>query len=384
MFRTGIEILVEDRRELLAGRRVGMAVHAASLTADGQWSAARLRRDPDIDLALLLGPEHGVFGEAGAGESVPTRTHPAWGIPIHSLYGAQRRPTAEMLDAVDTLVIDFQDLGVRCYTYVSTLFHLLDAAADQGKAVIVTDRPVPLPDVFDGPMLDTAFRSFVAQVPVPLVYGMTQGETALYLDDLFDWDLDLHVVSMCNYKSNPYRQPGWPPWVPPSPGIRSWESAWCYPATVFTEAIPVLDCGRGGPLPFQVLGAPWLRGQEVAASLTGVALPGVQIHPHDFFSPAGHDAAKIVEGIRLTVTDPASFRPVTTGLTILETLQTLYGPETLWGHPDTRPAFFDQLCGTDTVRRGLQAGIPVQELEARWQADRRTFLERRAACLLYP
>jgi len=383
-FYTGIDVLVTDRRDMLAGRRIGLALHPASLLVDGQWSAERLWQDPGMDLACLLGPEHGVFGGAGAGERVPSQPHPQWGIPIHSLYGEHRRPTADIMASIDVLVIDFQDLGVRCFTYVSTLFLLLNAAAEFGVPVVVTDRPIPLPDILDGPLLDPAFESFVAQVPLPMVYGMTQGETALYLHALNDWDLELHVIPMRDYKSDPSRRPGGPPWVPPSPGIRSWESAWCYPATVFTEALPSLDCGRGGPLPFQVLGAPWFSGHEAAGALADAGLPGVRIYPHSYFMEKEKGKRQRVDGIRLAVTDPAVFQPVTTGLTILEALQELAGTEPMWDTPDARPGFFDQLCGTDSVRLALLDRVPVRELAEAWRIDRTDFVERRTSCRLYP
>ena len=176
-FLTGLDVVLAGRTEALAGR-LGLVTHPAALTVRGQWSADALRGHPDLDLRVLMGPEHGVLGHAGAGEPVPTRAHPDWGLPMYSLYGDQRRPTARMLADIDTLVIDLQDLGVRCYTYVSTLYLALEAAAQHGKRIVVLDRPVPLPDCVDGPPRDDRHVSFVAQVPVPMVLGMTPGEAA--------------------------------------------------------------------------------------------------------------------------------------------------------------------------------------------------------------
>ena len=379
-FLTGLDVLLEDQRNLIKGKRIGLLTHAAALTADGSWSAEKLWRDPNVNLVCLLGPEHGLFGQGGAGETVASTPHPRWGIPIHSLYGKSRKPTPEMLEDIDVLIIDLQDLGVRCYTFISSLCLALEAAAECGKTAIVTDRPIPLPEVIDGPVLDPAFTSFVAEVPFPLVYGMTQGESARYLLEHFQWDLDLHILEMWGYHSTPRRQPGWPPWVPPSTGIRSWESAWCYPTTVFTEALPSLDCGRTGPQPFQVLGAPWFEGREVVDALSDYELPGIKVFPHAYYIRQ----SEWVEGIRLVVTDPNAFRPVTTGLVLLEILQERYGRNHLWESPDARPDFFDQLYGTDTVRAGLQSGLPILNQADVWQQDAAAFLELRSSCLLYP
>jgi uncharacterized protein YbbC (DUF1343 family) len=380
-FGTGMDVLLEERRDVIAGKRIGLVTHQAGLIAAGEWNAARMRRDPEISLRCLLGPEHGLFGQAGAGETVAAAEHPAWGIPIYSLYGEHRKPTAAMLDDLDLIVVDLQDLGVRCYTFVSTLYLVLEAAAELSIPVVVTDRPVPLPDVVDGPMRDENFISFVAQNQLPMVYGMTQGETARYFSMTHSWDLDLQVVPMRNYGRCSYRQAGWPPWSPPSTGIRSWESAWCYPVTVCTEALPGLDCDRTGPLPFQVLGATWMQGETIAAELSSRRLPGIEVYPHFYCAARGTSERVLLEGIRFVVTEPSLFRPVSLGLMVLETLQQIYGHEILWR--DAREDFFDQLYGTDTVRRRLQSGGPMAEMAAAWREEQSGFHELRSQCKLY-
>ena len=382
-FRTGIEVLTNELKPLLVGRRVGLVTHLAALTSDGIWSAEQLRNCSDVDLRCLLGPEHGAFGHAGAGEPVPTTTHPTWDIPVFSLFGDQRKPTSEMLNDVDVIVVDLQDLGVRCYTFVSTLQLVMKAASEQNKTLVVADRPIPYPRTVDGPMLDPELRSFVAHVSVPFVYGMTQGEIALLLQAESTDSLELHIAEMSGYQRTPYRQPDWPPWVPPSTAIRSWETAWCYPATVFCEALPSLDYGRDGPLPFQTLGARWMDGRKVAEFFFDHPLPGVRIHPHPRYVPAGNGRWELVEGVRFVVTDPSTFQPVTTGLSVLEQLQRHYGVETLWEQEGTRPHFFDQLFGTDSVRLHLLENISVRELAAQWHMDSELFLEKRSGCLVY-
>ena len=217
-------------------------------------------------LAALFSAEHGWFGLAAPGERTGHETHPYWHIPVHSLYGETRRPTPEMLQGLERIVIDLQDIGVRCYTYLATLKNMLEAAAEAHLPVTVLDRPIPLGGVLDGPLRELAYSSFVAPLNVPLCHGMTPGECARYIARAESLELDLTVIKMKDW-SHHSRAP-WANFTPPSPGIRSWDSAALYPATVFTEAYPALDCDRGGPLSFRIVGAPWL---DVATTLNDLA-----------------------------------------------------------------------------------------------------------------
>ncbi len=379
-FLTGIEVLVSRHRRWLGRRRLGLLGHAAAVTTRGQASAECLRRADGARLAALFGPEHGFFGIETAGARVASSRHPEWGIPVYSLYGTARRPTPAMLRGLDAIVVDLQDLGARCYTYATTLRFLLEQAAALGKDVIVADRPVPLPRVVDGPMLDPAFESFVAGIPAPLSTGMTPGETALWLKRALSLDVNLRVARMAGYARDAARGAGWPPWIPPSPGIRAWEAGQTYLATVFAEALPALDVGRGTALAFQVVSAPWMKSRALREWLEARRLPGVSFHPHPY---RADNAAAVRDGLRLAVHDPHAFRPVETGVTILAGVQALYGPARLWRAPGTRPAFFDALCGTDAVRRALQAGEEPGRIAARWRPARRAFETARRACLLY-
>lgn len=376
-------MLVGRHRTWLKGQRLGLVSHPAALAANGDSSVDRIARCPGARLAALFGPEHGFFGGATAGESVRTHRHPHIGIPIYSLYGTRRKPTRRMLKDVDTIVFDLQDLGARMYTFVSTLRYVLEAAAELGIQVIVADRPVPLPNVVDGPMLDPAFESFVAMVPVPMVYGMTPGETALFLREHLGLDIDLKVAVMNAYDRSPRRGHGWPPWVPPSQGIRSWESAMCYTATVSGEALPALDCGRGTGLPFQVFGAPWMDGREVCGALGRARLRGVRFLPHPYVAAAGRHEGRLLDGVRMVVHDPNCFRPLRTSVTILSVLGERYGLNRLWRARGTRPRFFDALFGTDLTRRRLLGGDPPADIAAQWREKCTRFKQLRRRHLLY-
>ena len=370
-FQLGVERLCE--KPVVLGRgRVGLVAHPASVDTGDAHTALRLRAVCGKKLTTLFGPEHGFYGRGGAGEEIGDTRHAAWRIPIRSLYGDHRKPTAEMLDGLDTVVFDLQDIAVRCYTFVTTLRYVMEACAEQGKRLIVCDRPVPLPNVVDGPRPVAGLESFVAGVPMPLVYGMTPGEAARFLRQTLGLDLDLHVIPMRGYRRETDRG-AWGPWISPSPGIRYWETAWTYPITVFTEALSALDCGRGGTEPFQVLMAPFFEAAPLARALNARRLPGLRFVPYWNRHP----------GVRLQVTDPNALRPCAAALLVLEVVQKLYGYDALWTASGTRREWFDKLMGNESARNVLEAGWPVHREIARWRTEHKSFHAARARALIY-
>jgi len=380
-FQPGIETLLHGKHaRALKGRRVGLVSHLAAVDRSGATTAQRLHDAPGITLACLMGPEHGFFGIAAAGVSCRSQRHPDWQIPIYSLYGDTRKPRPEWLRKLDMLVIDLQDLGCRPYTYVSTLKLVLEAAAEAGLPVIVADRPIPLPRTVDGPMLDPRFESFVSAIDAPMVYGMTPAETARWLQQTCIPTVDLRIAPMQGYHRQITPIADAPPFMRPSPSIVSRESALCFPATVCLEGLPHIDHGRQTAMPFQLVGAPWTRGQPLADALNACHLPGIMFHPHRYQPPG---AKRAFSGIRLAVTDAGTFRPVLTGITILATLADLHGRDRVWSPRETRTEFLDKLMGTDTVRLALMDGTPPVEIAAGWNVGQRRFKKERHACLLY-
>ena len=369
----GIDSLCKKHADWLEGRRVGLVAHPASVNACGTPSAEYLRKNK-VRLTALFGAEHGYYGIGGAGEEIGPRKHPRWNIAIHSLYGDTRKPTPKMLRGIDTIVFDLQDLGARCYTYVSTLRYILEAAAENKKEVIVADRPSPLANITDGPMLDPAFASFVAMIPAPVVYGMTPGETALWLKEKLKLKLDLRVAPMENYDRKTYK-PSSRKWIPPSPAIKSWKCGLCFPITVFFEALPAVDHGRGTATPFQLFGAPWMNAKETSRALNKLDLPGLRFPPKNY---------KAMGGIKIDVTDPATFRPVAAAVAILHHLQEMYGMDRLWRAEGTRDEFFDKLMGTDSVRKALQKGATPASIVRAWEPGLSAFAKERRKHLLYP
>lgn len=335
--RPGIEALPAN---LIAGKRVGLVAHPASRTSDGRHSAECLRA-AGANLTALFGPEHGFFGRGGAGEEIPDTAHADWNIPVFSLYGDTRSPTPAMLELVDVLVYDIQTIACRAYTYVSTLRLLMEACAAHGKILIVADRPDPLmltPP--EGPLLDPACASFVGLVPTPFCFGMTPGETALFLkSELQLGNLDLHVATCPGLSRTLTLDRIFPAWRPTSPAIVSIQNALCFPLTVFFEAIPMVDHARGTPLAFQCIGS----ASADISDLDLPAFPGLKVASTEYPDKSGRP----LRGLRFEVTDPAAYRPAASAYRLIAALEQRLG-SALWDYPGSRPEFYTRLWGTRT------------------------------------
>ena len=314
--------------------KVGLLSHRAALLTTGETSAEALRRVFGDNLRALFAPEHGYFGLAAAGERTHTLPHPLWGIPIHSLYGELRKPTPELLAGLDLLVIDLQDIGVRCYTYLATLKLTLEACAEIGLPCVVCDRPIPCHGLPDGPPADPACFSFVAPCALPLVHGLTHTEAAAWLGLP-------HIPA-------PLTPGPEADFLPPSPAIRDRVAARLYPATVFAEALPQLDVDRAGPWAWRVLRAPWIEGPALAEDLNALGLPGVRFF--DFTQPD-------LGGIRLHLTDNAAFKPWATAWAILRALRRRYGDAMLFDHPQARPDWMTKLTALPNWRDWLSGSL---------------------------
>lgn len=378
-FQFGIDVLCGEHADWLRGLRVGLVAHAASFSVSGFPSPDFLRQR-GVNVTCLFGPEHGFLSRGGAGKAMFHGTHPRLGIPVYSLYGKTRKPTAKMLKNVDVIVFDLHDLGARPYTYVSTLRLVLEAAAENGKRVIVADRPSPLANTVDGPMLNPAFESFVGFVRTPVVYGMTPGEMAPWLKKDLKLDVDVRTAPMAGYRrgSQPKRA-----WIPPSPAIKSWECGLCFPITVFLEALPALDHGRGTAVPFQRVGAPWLDAKKLSRAMNAMELPGIYFVTCRYRAMTGNYKGQTVHGLKIQVTNPSKYLPVQTGMAILRIVQDIHGADQLWLHAGTRGVFFDQLMGTDTVRHALIGNSSLIEITAPWALQSSNFWQSRKSCLLY-
>ena len=379
----GMDILLERKLKLLKGRRVGLLSHQAALVKGGATSAQALHNAIGGSLKALFGPEHGFLGLAGAGEKTYSAVHPEWKIPVHSLYGEMRAPSIKMLATLDVVVCDLQDLGVRCYTYLATLANMYNACRDLGVDLIVTDRPVPLPDIVDGAMPKPDLMSFVAPCRLPMVYGMTPGETVRWLSASDGSGYTPTVIPMSRWKRRDsiiHGQQG--EFMPPSPGIKSRESALSYAALVFSEALPGIDSGRGTNMAFRVFGAPWLEAERICGHFSGAVSAGVELHPHRYTAAVGALAGRELDGIRLSVTDPSLFHPVKCSLLILYDLASCYGFNRVWRHKGVRSKWFDKLYGDEAVRIGVQTNR-LSTIFREWKRDQGKFIDQRDNVLIY-
>src|SRR5687768_414006 len=274
--RLGIEVLLSDSMHLVRGKRVGLITNHTGVVPDGRSSIDMLHRANGVRLTALFAPEHGIRGQADAGERIQSSVDSATGVPIHSLYGDTRVPTAEMLKDVDVVLYDIQDVGARVYTYQWTMALSAEAVTTHGREFIVLDRPNPIRgDRVEGGILDPQFRSFVGQFPVALRYGFTPAELIRYLVGTGQIKANVKVVPMAGWRRDMWWTETGLPWHNPSPNIRSVDAAVLYTGTVFFEGTTLSE-GRGSPAPFQLIGAGWLHDAgAIAKELNERRIPGV-------------------------------------------------------------------------------------------------------------
>ncbi len=287
--RTGLDLLTASPDPDLLRLRLGLVSHPAA-PLPNLTGAVDALRGAGYTLTALFGPEHGFGGAAADGALVPDARDPRSGLPVFSLYGASKEPSPQALDLVDALVFDMQDVGVRFYTYLSSLFYVLQAAARQGKPVYLADRPNPLGgQVVEGGQVEAGFESFVGVVNIPIRHGMTLGELAGYMNAEYALNADLRVVKMQGWRREMwFEEPGLP-WVPPSPAMPHPQTATLYPGMCLLEGCN-LSLGRGTALPFEICGAPWLDGYALAEEMNALGLPGVRFRPITFTPSASHHA----------------------------------------------------------------------------------------------
>ena len=386
--RTGLQVLLQERRDLVAGERVGLISHPAAVLPDLTSSIDALR-DAGVELAALFGMEHGFGGAAAGGKDQADAVDARTGLPIFSLYGASHEPAADTLAGVDLLVYDVQDVGVRFYTFISTLFYVLRSAGRYGCPLLVLNRPNPINgDAVEGPLLQPGFESFVGIARLPVRHGMTVGELARYFNEEYALGADLAVVEMQGWQSSRWFDETGLPWVPPSPAMPHLSTATVYPGTCLIEGTNVSE-GRGTALPFEQVGAPWIDGFSLACALNDLDLTGVRFRPAAFEPAASKYAGRLCHGVQVHVLDRDAFRPVSLGLHLVATLSSLYPDNLRWTSRERADGekhyTFDVLTGSDHIRKVLEDGAnaSVPSLLAEWAAGEAEFRERRRPYLIY-
>jgi uncharacterized protein YbbC (DUF1343 family) len=380
----GIEVLLQDSLHLLKGKRVGLLTNHSGRDRRGTSTVDLLFKAPGVRLTALYGPEHGIRGEAKAGEKIRSTTDPATGVPVYSLYGETEVPTPAMLKDVDVLVYDIQDVGARVYTYQWTLA-LMAAAA--GKPLVILDRPNPIrADRFEGNILDLRFRSLVGQHAVALRYGLTVGELMRYLVATGALQAQVSVVPMRNYRRSLWFDETGIPRVNPSPNLRTLDAELLYPGTVFFEGTTATE-GRGTDAPFTQIGAAWLDHAGMARTLNALRLPGVRFDTVTRAVESGYKfGGQTIPMVRVVVTDRNAVRPVELGVRMLRAFRERHPKEFAWREPSVNAAGrikgIDRLAGTDQLVKAVDEGT-VDALLRQWDADAARFATLVKPSLLY-
>ncbi|MCZ6918619.1 MAG: DUF1343 domain-containing protein [Gemmatimonadetes bacterium] len=385
--RPGISVLLEDGGHDLRRARIGLIMHPASVTPTLSTSDDALRR-AGFTIASLFGPQHGARGEKQENmvESA-SFVDPRFGIPVHSLYGDERKPTPAMLDGLDALVLDLQDVGVRVYTFVWTMTLAMEACRDAGIRFVVLDRPNPLGGVVrEGPLLREGFESFVGLHPVPLRHGLTTGELARLANDAFGIGCDLDVVPCQGWERTAWFDRTGLPYVLPSPNLPTLDSCVAYPGMVLLEGTNLSE-GRGTTRPFEFVGAPFLDAHAFASALEERRLPGVTFRACHF-EPTFHKHANVsCGGAQLHIIDRDAFRSVETAVTVLRTAKDLAPDAFVWRSPpyeyEAEKTPIDILWGSEALRIGIDGGATVAEIMAGVGEEIARFEATAAPYLLY-
>ena len=372
---TGIDVLEAEDCLRLKGKRIGLITNATGMTASGKRSVDVLHGSENANLVRLFSPEHGFFAklEGRVGDALDEAT----GLPVLSLYGATRKPTPEMLEGLDAVVFDIQDVGVRYYTYPSTLGLAMEACAAAGVEMIVLDRPNPITGGrVSGPRTDEDRLSFVGWRPVPLTHGMTVGELGLMFNA--EWNAiacSLDVVEMQGWSRGMWWEDTGVPWVNPSPNMRNPTQAVLYPCVGLLEGCN-LSVGRGSDEPFELFGAPWIDGRRLVDALRTTALPGLQFTSISFTPDASKYAGEVCSGVHITVVDRAAFQPVEAAMAIMWHLNDLFGQSFNASRGDSR------LLSAGTFA-ALMTAQQWRDVPALWAGDVESFQIQRAPYLLY-
>ncbi len=385
--RIGLEQWLTAPPRSLKGKRLGLLCNQAS--TDHRFRHCRdlvIQHFPG-QLHCLFSPQHGFF--SAKQDNMIESDHsidPVSGLPVYSLYGETRKPYPSMFADIDVLLIDLIDVGTRVYTFIWTVVYCLQTAAETGTAVMILDRPNPIGGSVEGNLLKEDCASFVGLWPIPMRHGLTVGEVALLCNTEMGIGADLEVVPVQGWQREmTFPQTG-APWLFPSPNMPTFQTALVYPGQVVWEGTNVSE-GRGTTLPFELVGAPFIDVHEVLDTIAQTEMPGCLLRPLVYEPTSGKWAGEQCQGFQLHVTDPASFRPYRTSLILLQALLVLYPESFSYTDPPYEYEFerlpMDMILGDRSVRKALEQGLNIDELERSWQDDLWEFQQRCRPVFLY-
>jgi uncharacterized protein YbbC (DUF1343 family) len=385
----GIQQLKADPPPWLKQARLGLLCNQASIDPFSRPSSHIIAELAGKRLQALFSPQHGITGEAQANmKETEDAIDPDLAIPIYSLYSSQTRtPTEEQLGKIDCLLIDLQDVGTRVYTFATTMGLCLETAARYKKKVVVLDRPNPInAEQVEGNILKESLRSFVGFAPMPMRHGMTVGELARFFNKERKIGADLEIIPMQGYKREYFFSDTGLPWVPPSPNMKTPATALVYPGQVLLEGTNLSE-GRGTSTPFESFGAPFINPSLLRQKLEKRNLPGVRFQETSFTPQFDKWQGQLCRGLQINATNPRAYKPYYTTLAILQEIITAWPEKFSWLPPPYEYEFkrlpIDIITGDEEIRKGLEAGRDLDEMEKSWQAGLKAFLAIRKQYLLY-
>ncbi len=382
--KTGVEVLRDRGFDILKGKRVGLVTNPSGVDRLLNSTIDILFNAPGVELVALYGPEHGVRGDVYAGGHVTDTRDEATGLPVYSIYGATRKPTPQMLEGIDVMVYDIQDVGVRSYTFISTLGLVMEACGEKGVEVVVLDRPNPLGgNKIEGCFVEPGFFSFVSQYEIPYVYGLTVGELAVMINeegmnrgqkgDQAPARCDLTVVPMEGWTRDMLYEDTGLPWVLPSPNIPFKDTPMYYAAAgICGELYGFMNIGIGYTLPFQVFGATWLDPDDLKDRLESYDLPGVSFRTIWFKPFSGSQKGQLVKGLQYFFTDYENARITETQFYVMQAVAELY-PDKKAFEIISGYGLFDKVCGTDYVRTEFKKRYEFTDIKDYWRKDEEAF-----------
>jgi uncharacterized protein YbbC (DUF1343 family) len=394
--KTGIDVLESNGFKQLQGKKIGLVTNPSGVNNKLVSTVDILANAPGVELVALYGPEHGVRGDIHAGDKVSDDVDPKTGVPVYSLYGKTRKPTPEMLKDVDAIVYDIQDNGCRSFTFISTLGLLMEAAAENGKEVIVLDRPNPLGgNKVEGNLVEAGNFSFVSQFEIPYLYGLTVGELAMMLNEegMLKGEKGTNdTIVKCNLTVVPME--GWSrdmvytdtrlPWVLPSPHMPQAETSYYYPATGILGELGYMSIGVGYTLPFQMVAAQWINAAEFADALNALALPGVTFRPINIKPFYSVGKGENMGGVQIYITDYAKAHLTSIQFYIMQEVARMYPEQEVMANADKgRFRMFDLVSGSNFIREKFTETKQYKDIEAYWNKDVESFKQKSAKYHLY-
>ncbi|NWF52964.1 MAG: DUF1343 domain-containing protein [Nitrospirae bacterium] len=386
---TGLDYFEKNLPKKLKGSRLGLLVHPASVNKRLKHAINLFIKSKKFTLKALFGPQHGIFGDTQDNMIEWEGFHDqCTGLTVFSLYGKTRKPEPSMLEHIDSLVIDFQDVGSRYYTFIWTMDNCMQVCMELNKSIVILDRPNPIGgQKIEGPVLETSFASFVGQRPLPIRHGMTIGEIGRYFQDKFYPSLDLYITPIKSWKRNMWFHDTGLPWVMPSPNMPTLDTAIVYPGMCLLEGTNLSE-GRGTTKPFEIFGAPFIEPDKLVRHLKLYKLSGIIFRPMYFQPTFNKYTGKVCGGAQLHVTDRERFKPFKTGVAIIKAVHDLYPDDFSWRQPpyeyETEKLPIDILAGTDKLRIDIEKGEKLDRIEEWWKEQAIEFNNKfRKPCLIY-